>query len=45
MKIVAVNETALSICGLSRKDIGEQISALATAVRCLLQSPLRNYQQ
>jgi len=28
LKIVAVNETALSICGLSRKNIGEQFSAL-----------------
>lgn len=30
LKIVAVNETALSICGLSREDIGKQISALTT---------------
>lgn len=28
LKIVAVNETALSVCGLSQKNIGRQISAL-----------------
>ena len=28
LKMVAVNETALTICGLSRKNIGEQLSAL-----------------